>query len=126
MCKMIARNKRKLRSLRRVAALLMSCMMALAQMPLTVLASEGASALTEGGTYYFDLSGAGLPGTVSGSLPDAALNYVPFTYTAHADNGEGGTYPQFTAAKAVTGGAGQSELESAGLIGGKDLSLIHI
>lgn len=120
MCKMIARNKRKLRSLRRVAALLMSCMMALAQMPLTVLASEGASALTEGGTYYFDLSGAGLPGTVSGSLPDAALNYVPFTYTAHADNGEGGTYPQFTAAKAVTGGAGQSELESAGLIGGKD------
>lgn len=120
MCKMIAQNKRKLRSLRRVAALLMSCMMALAQIPLTVLASEGASALTEGGTYYFDLSGAGLPGTVSGSLPDAALNYVPFTYTAHADNGEGGTYSQFTAAEAVTGGAGQSELESTGLIGGKD------
>ena len=37
--------------------------------------------LTPGGTYYFDLSGANIPGTTNGSLPDSTLHYVPFTYT---------------------------------------------
>ena len=37
--------------------------------------------LTSGGTYYFDLSGANIPGTANGSLPDSTLHYVPFTYT---------------------------------------------
>ena len=43
--------------------------------------------LTPGGTYYFDLSGASIPGTVNTgnsfgatSLPDTSLHYVPFTY----------------------------------------------
>ena len=36
--------------------------------------------LTPGGTYYFDLSGENIPGTANGSLPDASLRYVPFTY----------------------------------------------
>ena len=43
--------------------------------------------LTPGGTYYFDLSAMGIPGTVNGgnsdgavSLPDTSLHYVPFTY----------------------------------------------
>ena len=36
--------------------------------------------LTPGGTYYFDLSGENIPGTANGSLPDASLHYVPFTY----------------------------------------------
>ena len=36
--------------------------------------------LTPGGTYYFDLSGEDIPGTANGSLPDASLHYVPFTY----------------------------------------------
>ena len=43
--------------------------------------------LTPGGTYYFDLSGASIPGTANGgnsdgavSLPDTSLHYVPFTY----------------------------------------------
>ena len=36
--------------------------------------------LAPGGTYYFDLSGANIPGTANGSLPDASLHYVPFTY----------------------------------------------
>ena len=43
--------------------------------------------LTPGGTYYFDLSGASIPGTVNTgnifgatSLPDTTLHYVPFTY----------------------------------------------
>ena len=37
--------------------------------------------LTPGSTYYFDLSGANIPGTANGSLPDSTLHYVPFTYT---------------------------------------------
>ena len=43
--------------------------------------------LTPGGTYYFDLSGASIPGTANSgnsngaaSLPDTSLHYVPFTY----------------------------------------------
>ena len=43
--------------------------------------------LSPGGTYYFDLSGASIPGTANGgnsdgavSLPDTSLHYVPFTY----------------------------------------------
>ena len=36
--------------------------------------------LNPGGVYYFDLSGANIPGTANGSLPDTTLHYVPFTY----------------------------------------------
>ena len=36
--------------------------------------------LTPGGTYYFDLSAMGIPGTVNDALPDSTLHYVPFTY----------------------------------------------
>ena len=43
--------------------------------------------LTPGGTYYFDLSAMGIPGTANSgnsygaaSLPDTSLHYVPFTY----------------------------------------------
>lgn len=36
--------------------------------------------LKPGGTYYFDLSGANIPGTENSSLPDTTLHYVPFTY----------------------------------------------
>ena len=32
------------------------------------------------GTYYFDLSAAGIPGKVNSSLPDKTMHYVPFTY----------------------------------------------
>ena len=41
--------------------------------------------LTPGGTYYFDLSGENIPGTANGSLPDASLHYVPFTYAGTVD-----------------------------------------
>ena len=41
--------------------------------------------LTPGGTYYFDLSGVGIPGTANGSLPDTSLYYVPFTYAGTVD-----------------------------------------
>ena len=36
--------------------------------------------LKPGDKYYFDLSGANIPGTANGSLPDSTLHYVPFTY----------------------------------------------
>ena len=36
--------------------------------------------LKPGGVYYFDLSGANIPGTANGSLPDTTLHPVPFTY----------------------------------------------
>ena len=41
--------------------------------------------LTPGGRYYFDLSGANIPGTANGSLPDTTLHYVPFTYAGTVD-----------------------------------------
>ena len=36
--------------------------------------------LTPGETYWFDLSGADIPGNKNGSLPDDSLHWVPFTY----------------------------------------------
>lgn len=36
--------------------------------------------LAPGSTYYFDLSGADIPGDKNGSLPDDSLHWVPFTY----------------------------------------------
>lgn len=48
--------------------------------------------LSPGTTYYFDLSGAGIPGTVNGgnaagavSVPDQSLHYMPFTYAGTID-----------------------------------------
>ena len=47
--------------------------------------------LTPGGTYYFDLSGASIPGTVNSTLDggtqtDGTLHYVPFTYVGTVDS----------------------------------------
>lgn len=37
--------------------------------------------LTNGGTYYFDLSGETANiGTINDAVPDTSLHYVPFTY----------------------------------------------
>lgn len=44
------------------------------------------AALTPGDTYYFDLSQAGIPGTVNGNLPDKSLHYVPFTYAGKLED----------------------------------------
>ncbi len=41
--------------------------------------------LKPGGTYYFDLSGVSIPGTVNSNLPDKTLHYVPFTYVGTVD-----------------------------------------
>ena len=97
--------------------------------------------LTPGGTYWFDLSGENIPGTVntgnsSGavSVPDTTLHYVPFTYagTVEAykltsametteDYAEQNKYPHslFVADYAVTHTVSWNELNTAGLIFGK-------
>ena len=91
--------------------------------------------LTPGGTYYFDLSGANIPGTANGSLPDTTLHYVPFTYVgtmnAYKLTSETATtqaYAQqnkylhslFIADHAVTNDVSWDALNTADLIFGKD------
>ena len=98
--------------------------------------------LTPGGRYYFDLSGASIPGTANSgnsngaaSLPDTSLHYVPFTYagtieaykltSAMATTEEYAQqkkYPHslFVADYAVTHTVSWDDLNTAGLIFGKD------
>ena len=91
--------------------------------------------LAPGGTYYFDLSGENIPGTANGSLPDASLHYVPFTYagTVNAykltsamatteEYAEQNKYDHslFIADFAVTNDVSWDALNGAGLIFGKD------
>ena len=91
--------------------------------------------LTPGGTYYFDLSGAGIPGMVNDALPDNTLHYVPFTYAGTVDAYKLTTametteeYAQnnkyahslFVADYAVTHTISWDDLNTKGLIFGKD------
>ena len=94
--------------------------------------------LTPGGRYYFDLSAMDVPGTVNGDLPDSTLHYVPFTYagtieaykltSAMATTEE---YAQqnkyahslFVADYAVTHTVSWDDLNTAGLIFGKDYAI---
>ena len=98
--------------------------------------------LTPGDTYYFDLSGASIPGTVNTgneygavSLPDTTLHYVPFTYAgtieAYKLTSEMATteeyaqrekYPHslFVADYAVTHTISWGDLNTKGLIFGKN------
>ena len=91
--------------------------------------------LKPGDKYYFDLSGANIPGTANGSLPDTTLHYVPFTYagtieayklTSAIETTE--EYAQqnkyahslFVADYAVTHTISWNDLNTAGLIFGKN------
>ena len=98
--------------------------------------------LTPGGTYYFDLSSASIPGTANSgtsygavSLPDTSLHYVPFTYagtieaykltsaTATTEEyAQREKYPHslFIADYAVTHTVSWDDLNTKGLIFGKD------
>ena len=98
--------------------------------------------LTPGGRYYFDLSAMNIPGTVNSgnifgatSLPDTTLHYVPFTYagTVNAyklttematteEYAQKNKYPHslFVADYAVTHTVSWDDLNTAGLIFGKD------
>ena len=98
--------------------------------------------LAPGGTYYFDLSGASIPGTVNTgnifgatSLPDTTLHYVPFTYAGTVDaykltsematteeHAEQNKYPHslFVADYNVTHTVSWNDLDTASLIFGKN------
>ena len=91
--------------------------------------------LDSGGTYYFDLSGESIPGTVNDSLPDKTMHYVPFTYAGTVDayklTSETATteeYAQknkydhslFVADYAVTKDVSRDTLNTANLIFGKN------
>ena len=91
--------------------------------------------LTSGGRYYFDLSSMNIPGTANGTLPDSTLHYVPFTYAGTVDayklTSEKATteeyaqknkYPHslFVADYAVTHTVSWDDLNTVGLIFGKD------
>ena len=91
--------------------------------------------LTPGGRYYFDLSTMNIPGTANGSLPDASLHYVPFTYagTVNAyklttematteEYAQQNKYPHslFVADYAVTHTVSWNGLNDEGLIFGKN------
>ena len=91
--------------------------------------------LTSGGRYYFDLSTMNIPGTANGSLPDASLHYVPFTYAGTVDAyklmsematteeyAQQKKYPHslFVADYAVTHTVSWDDLNTVGLIFGKD------
>ena len=86
--------------------------------------------LALGGRYYFDLSAMGIPGTVNDALPDNTLHYVPFTYAGTVDayslKNEGDTdttsykHSLFVADYAVTHTVSWDNLNTAGLIFGKD------
>ena len=98
--------------------------------------------LTPGGTYYFDLSGASIPGTANSgdsygaaSLPDTSLHYVPFTYAGTIEAykltsematteeyAEQNKYPHslFVADYAVTRKVSWDDLNTKNLIFGKD------
>ena len=94
--------------------------------------------LAPGGRYYFDMSAMNIPGTVNSNLPDSTLHYVPFTYvgtvnaykltSAMATTEE---YAQqnkyahslFVADYAVTHTVSWDDLNTAGLIFGKDYAI---
>ena len=91
--------------------------------------------LAPGGTYYFDLSAMGIPGTVNDALPDKTMGYVPFTYAGTVDSykltsematteedAEQNQYPHslFVADYAVTHTISWDDLNTANLIFGKN------
>ena len=98
--------------------------------------------LVPGGVYYFDLSGASIPGTANSgnsfgavSLPDTTLHYVPFTYAGTIEAykltsamatteeyAQKNKYPHslFVADYVVTNDVSWDALNTANLIFGKD------
>ena len=68
---------------KRIVSILLTFCLCLSLLPTTALAADPAEqfpGLTPGETYWFDLSGANIPGNKNGSLPDDSLHWVPFTY----------------------------------------------
>ena len=91
--------------------------------------------LDSGGTYYFDLFGENIPGTVNDALPDNTMHYVPFTYAGTVvaykltsamatteEYAKNNKYPHslFVADYAVTKDVSRDALNTAKLIFGKN------
>ena len=94
--------------------------------------------LVPGGRYYFDLSAMNIPGTANRDLPDSTLHYVPFTYVGTVDaykltsamatteeHAQQNKYAHslFVADYAVTHTVSWDDLNTAGLIFGKDYAI---
>ena len=123
---------------KQILSILLLCCMVLTMLPTAAFAADKFNEqfiLDPGSKYYFDLSAAGIPGTANGSLPDASLHYVPFTYAGTVDAykltsematteeyAEQNQYPHslFVADFAVTHTVNWNALNDASLIFGKN------
>lgn len=95
-------NMRKL--LQRLLAIALSFAVLPGLLPMTAFAdSDEQFSLAPGGTYYFDLSAQGVPGTVNTALPDTSLKWVPFTYAGTVD-----AYSLDASASGVTSASGNA------------------
>ena len=123
---------------KRILSILLLCCMVLTLLPTAAFAAgeiDEQFTLAPGGTYYFDLSAMGIPGTVNDALPDKTMRYVPFTYAgtvaAYKLTSEMATTEEYAAQNkfahslfmadyAVTHTVSWDELNTADLIFGKD------
>jgi len=123
---------------KQMLSILLLCCMVLTLLPVTAFAAgeiDEQFTLAPGGTYYFDLSAMGIPGTVNDALPDKTMRYVPFTYAGTVDAykltsemvtteeyAEQNQYPHslFVADFAVTHTVNWNALNDASLIFGKN------
>ena len=123
---------------KRILSILLLCCMVLTLLPTAAFAAgeiDEQFTLAPGGTYYFDLSAMGIPGTVNDALPDKTMRYVPFTYAGTVDSykltsematteeyAQREKYPHslFVADYAVTHTISWDDLNTANLIFGKN------
>ena len=118
---------------KRILSILLLCCMVLTLLPTAAFAAgeiDEQFTLAPGGTYYFDLSAMGIPGTVNNALPGKTMHYVPFTYVGTVDayllknEDDSNTQPYehslFVADYAVTHTANWNTLNDASLIFGKN------
>ena len=118
---------------KRMLSILLLCCMVLTLLPTAAFAVgeiDEQFTLAPGGTYYFDLSAMGIPGTVNNALPGKTMHYVPFTYVGTVDayllknEDDSNTQPYehslFVADYAVTHTANWNTLNDASLIFGKN------
>ena len=123
---------------KRILSILLLCCMVLTLLPTAAFAAgeiDEQFTLAPGGTYYFDLSAMGIPGTVNDALPDKTMGYVPFTYAGTIEAykltsamatteeyAQKNKYPHslFVADYAVTHKVNWNNLDTASLIFGKN------
>ena len=118
---------------KRILSILLLCCMVLTLLPTAAFAADKFNEqfiLDPGSKYYFDLSAAGIPGTVNDALPDKTMRYVPFTYVGTVDayslknEDDSNTQPYehslFVADFAVTHTINWNALNDASLIFGKN------